>query len=488
MKTYHKRKQNRRRNTKKNRKNRSKKGGGDGDTDIAYGFNNIENMNNKKDGFLNKISGVFNRLYNTRKDIDQIKTTTENAKEKDKKLSNYKSKKVGLTESLGKSNILRNNNRNVSKLGEGGFGSVEIWENKSSIVGEIKLYAVKIQPFVDTDDIHYKIAINEAKILSFLKTDNKCLENILCFKGIYIDDSDDSQKKIFLATDYDQNYTSLNVLLKQYNDNYIQYSEKLIQIIYQIRIAIDYIHSIKIYHNDLKPDNILCNLNTQNIGTILIKDIKIKLIDFGLFCDNKIKNCTLDKKGTYDYMHPLPELLKADEESNTKFIPKIESDKKYTKFFEFKLEFIDFDKWSFGMIILKFFGKNINFLDTTLIDKNDTPDYLNDILKYEWNRIMALRIFNIYIFQIILQNIESDDFKDIDIVLDTKRHIANIQTNHIENIKIILNLSNPQYISINDRIEKHVTKIYNSTFIPKINNILKMKIQELLLFPRTKEP
>ena len=212
MKTYHKRKQNRRRNTKKNRKNRSKKGGGDGDTDIAYGFNNIENMDKIKDDFLNKISGVFNRWYNTRKDINQIKTTPTN-KEQVEKLSTYKSSNFGLTDSLERSSILRNNNRNVSKLGEGGFGSVEIWENKSNILSSPTLYAVKIQNYEKVNDPDYKTAINEAKLLSFLKKENKCLENILCFKGIYIDTV---QKKIFLATDYDKNYTSLNVLLKEH--------------------------------------------------------------------------------------------------------------------------------------------------------------------------------------------------------------------------------------------------------------------------------
>lgn len=44
------------------------------------------------------------------------------------------------------------------------------------------------------------------------------------------------------------------------------------QIIYQLILALDYCHSNRVIHRDLKPQNILINK----------EDLRIKLADFGL--------------------------------------------------------------------------------------------------------------------------------------------------------------------------------------------------------------
>lgn len=356
MKTYHKRKQNRKRNTKKSRK-RSKKGGGDRDTDIAFGFNNIENMYKKNDGFLNKISRGFKRLY-----INLIKYDSNNAR-----LPEYPVN----SEYPVNNHILRNNNVSIEELGTGGFSSVELWKNISDKNDNPTLYAVKIQKYKNNNDNDYKTAINEAKILSYLKKDNKCLENILCFKGIYIDES-----YIYLATDYEYGYMDLkNVLniiidytpIENKNENEILNIDKLfIIILNKIFVAVDQLHKMNICHNDLKPDNILCLIpkNDKNLydiyNSLTHESIKIKIIDFGnsvRFDDtNTIK--LDDINATPEYTDPIKYI--AYLENNTKNIinkPYIEKHIFYselmTKNNYNNKNYYKCDYWSLGIIYIQ---------------------------------------------------------------------------------------------------------------------------------------
>jgi serine/threonine protein kinase len=68
--------------------------------------------------------------------------------------------------------------------------------------------------------------------------------------------------------------------------------EYVIDAIYHLCIALDYIHFNKIVHRDIKPDNIMVNVDK---GTI-------KLMDFS--CSSRIAELSRDKSGSAPYMAP----------------------------------------------------------------------------------------------------------------------------------------------------------------------------------------
>jgi ser/thr/tyr protein kinase RAD53 len=71
-------------------------------------------------------------------------------------------------------------------------------------------------------------------------------------------------------------------------------------ILYGVMCAIKYLHSKGIVHRDLKPDNIII----ENFDTGDIKDLRVKLIDFGM---SKLTNKKINLKtycGTIDFIAP----------------------------------------------------------------------------------------------------------------------------------------------------------------------------------------
>ena len=195
----------------------------------------------------------------------------------------------------------------IKTIGEGTFGRVELVEHK--ITGMIR--AMKIMP--KSDELNDSSVLNELYILK--KIDQ---QNVIKIYEFYSD-----EKNFYLITEYCSGgdlYTATK------NQNL---SEKQVaNIIYQILLALNNLHKMKIMHRDLKPENILISKKEEN-GLY-----RIKLCDFGTSHIFKIGEKEKSITGSSYYI--APEVL----------------NKKY----DFKC-----DLWSVGVIMYVLLTKKIPF-------------------------------------------------------------------------------------------------------------------------------
>jgi len=144
--------------------------------------------------------------------------------------------------------------KRLKKLGEGTYGIVYKAENTSTK----KIVAIK-QIYISEDDEGVpSTAIREIALLKSLNHKNiiKLNETIYFNENLFL---------VFPFFDCDlKNYFSKN--------NGKITKKEVMFILYQILLAINYCHSKRVYHRDLKPQNILIDEKTKHI----------KLADFGL--------------------------------------------------------------------------------------------------------------------------------------------------------------------------------------------------------------
>ena len=142
----------------------------------------------------------------------------------------------------------------IKTIGDGTFGKVELVEHK--ITGMIR--AMKIIP--KANEINEMSVLNELYILK--KIDH---QNVIKIYEFYSDD-----KNYYLITEYCPG-GDLFTATKNENLSEVQVSN----IIYQILLALNNLHKMKIMHRDLKPENILITKKEKN-GLY-----RIKICDFG---------------------------------------------------------------------------------------------------------------------------------------------------------------------------------------------------------------
>lgn len=169
-------------------------------------------------------------------------------------------------------------------IGEGGQGKV--WKAFNENSGEI--VALKSIPLGNANVM--KQAEKEINILA--NVSEKCTEYIVCYYGYGKD-----RKNLYIEMEYIHGPN----LLQWAEDLYYDWDildTKVIPIMKHIAEAISFIHNYDIIHKDIKPENIIVNMDTP------------KLIDFGLACfTDKIcykddKKCCTDRSGTFVYMPP----------------------------------------------------------------------------------------------------------------------------------------------------------------------------------------
>jgi serine/threonine protein kinase len=289
---------------------------------------------------------------------------------------------------------IMNYSTGFKNLGNGAFGKVVIWTKTDQ-----EPLAVKI---INIENNDMKSVENEINTLIYIKSlnDNKCIENILCFKGVY---NNKEINTIYLATDYNHKFITFSELLKQiktiyppelknnFDPNQNNYSVFFIKLLSKILIAINFLHLADIVHNDLKPLNILCSINddifnlenTKNYIETGVNniDIKIKIIDFGLSCKtnnyyNNVHECVYNSiSGTYEYIDPI-KFLKNYINIIDIQIPKLNKNN-YNKC----------DYWGLGIIYIKILILLYDiqpFLNYKLLNYNDEykKEYCQQYLNY----------------------------------------------------------------------------------------------------------
>lgn len=194
---------------------------------------------------------------------------------------------------------------NISEITKGGFGTVY----QATHILDSKKYAIKKIPLlVKNNKTICKNIYNNL-------TEVRCLSdlyhpNIIRYNTSWMekqDAIDDIDYVLDLNYDNLSDYNQLNIFiqmelmdinLKQYLLNYDPSKDNKNQIIKSIIAGVKYLHSKNIIHCDLKPDNILLNLNNQE------SIYNIKIGDFGLVIQ---KNRTIyidNNYGTAIYMPP----------------------------------------------------------------------------------------------------------------------------------------------------------------------------------------
>ena len=287
----------------------------------------------------------------------------------------------------------------VKNLGEGTFGKVDLVENKIS--GALRAMKVIKKANINSQQTNEASVMNELNILK--KIDH---QNVVKIYEFYMD-----TENYYLITEY----CSGGDLFDSIKD--VPLSEKQVAcIIYQILLALNHIHKMKIMHRDLKPENILITKKEQD-GLF-----RIKICDFGtshLFEDGKKEKLMA---GSSFYI--APEVFK----------------KKYN----FKC-----DLWSVGVIMYVLLTKKVPFFGETdkerkknIIKKNYIPepllkhskciqDLIADLLEKDYDkRLNAEKALTYEIFQIfncknLINNIEPNEIKAfVNNIKKYKRHNA----------------------------------------------------------------
>ena len=330
----------------------------------------------------------------------------------------------------------------VKVIGEGAFGRVNLVEHK--VTGMIRAMKVIKKAIVLNDQNNESLVLNELNILK--KIDH---QNVVKIYEFYSDN-----KNFYLITEYCSGGDLFTVSKKE------NLSEKQVAcIIYQILLAINHIHKMKIMHRDLKLENILITKKEED-GLY-----RIKLCDFGT--SHLFKDGEKEKGVTGSSYYIAPEVY----------------NKKYT----FKC-----DLWSVGVIMyvlltkkIPFFGKDDKEVRKSIIRKKYNPepircfsqyvqDLIADLLEKDYDKrlnaekALTYEIFKVYQCKEAINKVDLKQIKSY--VENIKRYKRNnifqetaisylIHNCDIDDVPIILQLFN--LFDVNDNGKIGFTEFYD---------------------------
>ena len=269
----------------------------------------------------------------------------------------------------------------IALLGQGGGGEVYKVAMKT-------FYALKIMKIKQNEDNfdQFRYFISEYELMNMLNH-----PNILKTFGIFLSNKE-MDPSILLE------FCPTNLTNEIKNLSRVQ----LICIIYQIIEGMKYIHFNKIIHRDLKPSNIL-----------IADDGTIKISDFGISKLMTEEQTMTVGKGTYNYM--APEIVNEDDHYNEKV-----------------------DVYSFG--VLMFFILNngelpkIRLVDISAGKKMQIPPTFNDLASGLINSCWNYEPSDRPSFKEILQKLESENFRLIDLTESESAEVNTFVRQHKEKI------------------------------------------------------
>lgn len=170
-------------------------------------------------------------------------------------------------------------------LGQGAFGKALLCNKQTE---NNKPYVIKVINLLENSSPSraYELVMNEIFILDVLR--NSCDEYIMCYIRTIIKDP-----MIYIVCEYLENYKPISQLIKQRDYN----TQNLARLCNNLWLGLEKLHSLNIYHRDIKPDNVMYNVNSWDI----------KYIDFGLaamYIDGVTNSNTRVAVGTPNYLYP----------------------------------------------------------------------------------------------------------------------------------------------------------------------------------------
>lgn len=180
--------------------------------------------------------------------------------------------------------------RDAEEIGEGSFGVIR------KMVDSNTQKTVAVKQITPKEPKHYALVDKEFQIMNYLK--DYCDEYFIC-----VIDYLEKQSSLYIIMEFNEKYLDLEKFVKQ---KYSGLTKSQIRTgVENIIKSINKLHSVFVYHSDIKPQNILINTIDQ----------KIKLIDFGLAefgrHDQTIE--IIIDKGTAEYQPPEYKLNKLTE-------------------------------------------------------------------------------------------------------------------------------------------------------------------------------
>ena len=285
----------------------------------------------------------------------------------------------------------------IKNLGEGTFGKVDLVEHK--ITGLVRAMKIIKKTSLDSEQANEASVLNELNILKIIDH-----QNVVKVYEFFVD-----AENYYFITEYCPG-GDLYDATKSENLSELQVA----CIIYQILLALNHIHKMKIMHRDLKPENILVTKKEED-GLY-----RIKICDFGT--SHLFKEGEKERNITGSSYYIAPEVLK----------------KKYN----FKC-----DLWSCGVIMyvlltkkIPFFGKDDKEVRKSIVKKKYNPepiqiyskyvqDLIADLLEKDYDkRLNAEKALTYEIFKVYKckETINKLDLKEIQVFIENikkyKRH------------------------------------------------------------------